>query len=83
MSALCIKSGSDNLANSIESLVALYCLRNAAKVQLQTRAWDPRKGNLADDIDNALINATKSYKFPEKLWLNLKVIVIERLLMKV
>ena len=38
---------------------------------------------MADDIDHALRNATKSYQFPENLWLNLKVIIIERLSRKV
>ena len=83
MSAKIIRKGTDQLANSIESLIALYAHRQASRVQLQSRDWDPRLGSLADDIDGALVEASKQYHFPEQLWMNIKVIIIERLTQKV
>ena len=56
------------MANSIESLIALYCHRVRAEQQLEKKRWNPNEGNLADQIDASLINASKDARFPEKLW---------------
>lgn len=83
MGAKCIRNGTDNLANSIESLIALYAHRQSSMAKRSNRGWDPRNGSLAEDIDQALRDATKSYNFPEQLWMNLKAIIVERLTRKV
>jgi hypothetical protein len=43
-----IQKGANNLANSIESMIALFMHRLAANREADSGKWDPRQGNFAD-----------------------------------
>ena len=79
LEAKCISHGSQMLANSIESLIALYCHRFKSNLATNQDKFNPLHGTLADQIDASINDAAKSDKLASKLWYNLKTLITERL----